>query len=96
MEPSVGRVVHYVSHGSPVLEDGTQVYPAQCRAAIITEVGDWPEGKTSGEARRNIAVPVGLCVFNPSGLFFHSLADGGCMQSEDGREGGTWHWPERV
>lgn len=100
MIPSVGRVVHYVSHGTPVREDGTQAFTAQCRAAIITEVGDWPEGKTSEEARRNIAVPVGLCVMNPTGLFFHSIADGGCMQSESrgasGYDGGTWHWPERV
>ncbi|MFJ8538169.1 hypothetical protein [Streptomyces sp. NPDC093591] len=94
--PSVGRVVHYVSHGTPVREDGTQAYSAQCRAAVITEVGEWPEGKTSEDARRNIAVPVGLAVLNPSGMFFHSLSDGGCVQSEVGREGGTWHWPERV
>lgn len=94
--PAVGDRVHYVSHGTPVREDGTQAYTAQCRAAIITEVGEWPEGKTSDEDRRNIAVPVGLCVTNPTGLFFHPLADGGCMQSEIGREGGTWHWPERV
>lgn len=93
--PSVGRVVHYVSHGTPVREDGTQAFTKQCRAAIVTEVGEWPEGKTSDEARRNIAVPVGLAVFNPAGMFFHPLAAGGCMQSELGHEGGTWHWPER-
>lgn len=96
MIPSVGQIVHYVSHGTPVREDGTQAYPVQCRAAVVTEVGEWPEGKTSEEARRNIAVPVGLCVMNPTGLFFHPLADGGCVQSEDGHEGGTWHWPERT
>lgn len=94
MIPSVGRIVHYVSYGSPVREDGTQAYTAKCRAAIVTEVGEWPEGKTSGAARSNIAVPVGLCVLNPTGMFFHSIADGGCMQSEAGREGGTWHWTD--
>lgn len=31
--PSVGRVVHYVSYGTPGGE-----YTSQCRAAIITEV----------------------------------------------------------
>jgi hypothetical protein len=49
--PSVGRVVHYVSHGTPVQEDGTQVFTSQCRAAVVTEVTDqhtagtwhWPE-----------------------------------------------------
>lgn len=44
---------------------------------------------------------VGLCVLNPTGLFFHSLANGGSTHDAD--EGGTggyapgsWHWPERV
>lgn len=92
--PSVGRDVHYVSRGSA---DG--VYPAVCRAAKITEVG---------EDKR-----VGIVVFNPDGLYFNSLAkDGGVVY--DDREDppglpqgwvtldgpppgapGTWHWPER-
>lgn len=34
MKPSIGRIVHYVSYGSPGGE-----FPAQeCRAAIVTEV----------------------------------------------------------
>ena len=33
-EPTVGRIVHYVSYGTPGGE-----YPSVCRAAIITEVG---------------------------------------------------------
>lgn len=93
-QSNVGKVVHYVSHGTPVRLDGTQAYTAQCRAATITEV--------------NAEEPdqVGLCVANPTGLFFHPLSDGGCFlyQPEDGgcsappreRRGGTWHWPERV
>lgn len=36
--PSVGRIVHCVSHGSPVREDGTQAYASKCRAAIVTDV----------------------------------------------------------
>ena len=31
--PSVGRIVHYVSYGTPGGE-----YTSQCRAAIVTEV----------------------------------------------------------
>ena len=31
--PSVGRIVHYVSYGTPGGE-----YPSVCRAAIVTEV----------------------------------------------------------
>ena len=89
--PSVGAIVHYVSHGSPIRPDGTQAYTAQCRAATITEVG---EGAT-----------VGLMVANPTGLFFQSLANGGCPYDEwDGTtalegaqpQGGSWHWLERI
>ncbi len=89
--PSIGRIVHYVAHGTPIRADGTQAFPPACRAAIITEVGDWPEDISDAD-RSNIAVPVGLCVLNPTGLFFHQNA----MESEAGREGGTWHWPERT
>lgn len=83
--PYIGAHVHYRSYGTPSGE-----YTAECRAAVITEVSDFPN--TEG-ARTNIAVPVGLCVTNPTGLFFRPITDGGSMQSELGREGGTWHWP---
>lgn len=33
MKPSIGRVVHYVSYGTPGGE-----YGKECRAAVITEV----------------------------------------------------------
>lgn len=93
-QPSVGRIVHYVSYGTPVRGDGSQAFRSACRAAIVTEVGD-PDGADADLAK------VGLCVTNPTGLFFHALADGGCRYSdqEDGfgsLPGGTWHWPERV
>lgn len=39
--PLVGDWVHYVAHGTPIREDGTQAYPSACRAAMITEVGAW-------------------------------------------------------
>jgi hypothetical protein len=81
--PSVGRIVHYVSFGSPVREDGTQVYTPQCRAAIVTEV--------SGEANGN-GQCVALCVLNPTGQFFNEHI----CQDETEHAGGTWHWPERV
>jgi hypothetical protein len=86
MKPTIGRVVHYVSYGTPGGE-----YGKECRAAIVTEVGDYPEGVSDADMD-NIAVPVGLCVLNPTGQFFNR----GVMQSELGREGGSWHWPERV
>jgi len=80
MRPSVGRQVHYVSRGSA---DG--VFPKACRAATVTEVG--PESLASGV--------VGLCVINPTGLFFHSIKDGGVGYDSKGGPG-TWHWPDRV
>ena len=79
--PSVGRVVHYVSYGTPGGE-----YASECRAAIITEVPG-PRAVTSTEEDQL----VGLAVLNPSGMFFNEA-----HQDEDQHTGGTWHWPERV
>jgi hypothetical protein len=81
--PSVGRIVHYVSYGSPVLPDGSQKYKPQCRAAIVTELCD--EVSDVGSC-------VGLSVLNPTGLFF----DQHVCPDEENKSGGTWHWPERV
>lgn len=81
--PSVGSIVHYVSHGSPVRKDGTQVYTSQCRAAIVTEVLN--EANVTGEC-------VALCVLNPTGQFFNEHI----CQDETNHVGGSWHWPERV
>ena len=56
-KPSVGRVVHYVSYGTPGGE-----YPSVCRAAIVTEVAE----------QENPGAPVvGLAVLNPEGMFFN-------------------------
>ena len=84
-KPSVGRIVHYVSHGTPVKTDGTQAYESKCRAAIVTEVD------------ANDPSVVGLCVLNPTGQFFNQgvTRDEGDENNAD-RWGGTWHWPERV
>lgn len=84
--PSVGRIVHYVSHGSPVLDDGTQTYTSQCRAAVITEV--WFSDPELTEP----AGIVSLCVLNPTGQFFNEHIE----PDENGHAGGTWHWPERT
>lgn len=79
--PSVGRIVHYTSHGSPVRADGTQAYKPECRAAMITAVGcdEHPAGCVS------------LFVANPTGIF---LNEHDPYDAE--RAGGSWHWPERV
>jgi len=92
-QPSVGRIVHYVSYGTPGGE-----YKSECRAAIITEIDD-AEQKDDGTC-------VGLCVLNPTGQFFNRHVcqhDGDVGHDHTGAEiparsynGGTWHWPERV
>lgn len=83
--PSVGRVVHYVSHGTPVRGDGSQAFSATCRAATVTEVDADDPGR------------VGLVVLNPTGQFFHPLIAGGSVHAEaETAVGGSWHWPEVV
>ena len=92
MKPSVGRAVHYVSYGTPGGE-----FTSECRAAIVTEVDLGVPNSLGGER-------VGLAVLNPTGIFLHSLAAGGCKfddvtagaPADAKRGGGTWHWPERV
>jgi hypothetical protein len=58
VKPSVGRVVHYVSYGTPGGE-----YASECRAAVITE--------TVPIARGSAEVGVSLAVLNPAGMFFN-------------------------
>lgn len=108
--PSVGRVVHYVSYGTPGGE-----YRSQCRAATIAEVGAWVPVETSLHSasplpgdRRTVTQEwdpeaCALVVQNPTGLFFNT-----CRHDEGGTSdtpgaptarsfpGGTWHWPGRV
>lgn len=98
-KPSVGRIVHYVSYGTPGGE-----YTSHCRAAVVTEVDLTVENPQT----------VGLCVLNPTGQFFNRTVpydDGepevpiaiGAYErvpeplcDERWYRGGTWHWPERV
>lgn len=80
-KPFVGRIVHYVSHGTPGGE-----YASECRAAVITEV----TGESSGE----FGELVGLCVLNPTGLLFRDRVVH--SEPADAHVGGTWHWPETV
>ena len=63
MQPSIGRIVHYVSYGTPGGE-----YTRECRAAIVTEVvnpdlvGLAVMNPTGMFFNREIS----LCVFHPS------------------------------
>lgn len=103
--PSVGRIVHYTSYGTPKGE-----YTSECRAAMVTEVGLWmPVGDPEplphddrGPARMVTevfdAAAIGVQVVNPTGTFFNRVryADGMVDGKFKGHPGGTWHWPERV
>jgi hypothetical protein len=55
-KPSVGRIVHYQSHGSP-----NGQHKSEPRAAVITAVYGQPP-TSSGL--------VDLCVLNPTGMYF--------------------------
>jgi hypothetical protein len=106
--PTVGRIVHYVSYGTPGGE-----YTQQCRAAIIAEVGAWVTVETTAAASystsegRPIRIleqwfyddALALVVCNPTGLFLNGSGPVACRHQEptaDGAPaGGTWHWPER-
>ena len=89
--PSIGRIVHYVSYGTPGGE-----YGKECRAAIVTAV----------ESGGGSVLPetVSLAVLNPTGMFFNQgvrqdeLPPPGKIVAGERAEhrGGTWHWPERV
>lgn len=57
-QPTVGRIVHYRSFGTPGGE-----YTSECRAAVVTEVG--------GEVRTGPEGTVALAVLNPEGMFFN-------------------------
>jgi hypothetical protein len=81
VKPSIGRIVHYVSYGTPGGE-----YTSQCRAAIIAGLDEHPEQNEPGD------VFASLVVLNPTGMFFNQM----CLQDEQDKTGGTWHWPERV
>lgn len=81
-QPSIGRIVHYVSYGTPGGE-----YSKACRAAIITEIHD------NDEVALTVFNPSGQ-FFN--WRVPHEEIDGKIEPGPSGRSGGTWHWPERV
>ncbi len=91
--PSVGRVVHYQSFGTPVREDGTQAFTGKCRAALVADVysADNPHPDPEVHTEAEGAEWVALAVLNPTGMFFNDAC-----HDELTKLGGTWHWPERV
>jgi hypothetical protein len=109
VKPTVGRIVHYVSYGTPNGE-----YPSTCRAAIVTAIDTYQDGGDQHIGH------ISLAVLNPEGMFFNRAVhhhDGAetpgdpdctdqdyhgnphrycaCGWIEASYKGGTWHWPER-
>lgn len=91
--PSVGRIVHYVSYGTPAGE-----YHSVCRAALVTEVFE-ADPTVLGLAVVN---PTGV-FFRDLANGGCERHDGDVGVAADGSTilplsypGGTWHWPERV
>jgi hypothetical protein len=103
LKPSIGRIVHYFSYGTPGGE-----YKRECRAACITEVY-WQHTYDEAGNKTGPSVPdpeqhVSLAVYNPTGMFFNGGIPFDEGPPEDagtglcgGRAfpGGTWHWPAR-
>lgn len=79
-KPSLGRIVHYQSHGSP-----NGQHSSQPRAAIITSTY---EGTPFEVEQR-----VDLCVLNPTGMYFDKATP---FDAAEIPAPGTWHWPPRV
>ena len=80
-QPSIGRIVHYHSYGSP----GGEFKP-EPRAAVITEVGHNGISynfEATGEG--------GLAVLNPTGMFFNRN-----VPYSEIPKPGHWSWPPRV
>jgi Family of unknown function (DUF6085) len=78
--PRINQDAHYVSHGTPVLPDGSQAFPPACRAAKVTAVED-PAGQAGGGI-------VSLTVFNPDGWFCNK---GVPHVNPEHMTGGSWH-----
>ncbi|AEK10013.1 hypothetical protein FDH96_gp102 [Mycobacterium phage Rey] len=81
MNPSIGRIVHYHSYGTPGGE-----YLSEARAAIITAV--YEDGHELADPSK---VHVGLAVLNPTGMFFNQL-----VPFAEEPTPGHWSWPPRV
>lgn len=90
MKPSVSRMVHYVSYGTPGGE-----YLPECRAAVIAEVHD------DDLVELCVLNPKGIfftsSTYHGSEDFTVHNADGEVIiENHVAPYGGTWHWPERV
>lgn len=93
---NVGETVHYVSYGTPRGE-----YTSQCRAAVVTESGQWVTVKTADPESfdRSEGRPIreleqwwfddamALTVLNPTGLFFNGAGSVACHHDPGMQDG---------
>lgn len=79
-KPSVGRIIHYVSYGTPKGE-----YQPAHRAAIITDV------KSTENDDATTSYEIRCTIFNPDGQFLSPWL----KFDEEEKASGTVHWPER-
>lgn len=83
-KPSVGRIAHYVSYGTPGGE-----FTSECRAAVITAV------KNDTTVDLFVMNPTG--VFLNHDCYYTGEGGGADNSAGPGNwPGGSWHWPERV
>ncbi|MET4095125.1 hypothetical protein [Arthrobacter sp. UYCu712] len=100
-QPSVGRIVHYHSYGTP----GGEFRP-EARAAIITAVhwSDTADGEDWQGIEQGVEQPdseireapdyidsISLAVLNPTGMFFNEN-----VPFSDVPAPGHWSWPPRT
>jgi hypothetical protein len=81
-DPAIGFIVHYRAPGSAPDANGVQLHPSVCRAAVVTEVDQADPTR------------VGLAVFNPTGVNFRPLSEGGVPGRSDPayvHHAHTWH-----
>jgi hypothetical protein len=68
--PSIGRIVHYISYGTPNGE-----YKPEHRAAMVTGVNYKDDSKTEIES-------IDIVIFNPTGLFFNQRVNEGTREGQ--------------
>lgn len=78
-KPSIGRIVLYHSYGTPGGE-----YLPEPRAAVVTKVDSLSRDYDAE------GYSVGLCVLNPSGMFFNEHVPFAVEP-----KAGYWSWPKR-
>lgn len=83
MKPTIGRIVHYQSFGTP----GGEHLP-EPRAAIVTQVRT-VDRACAGEPPAPVEV-ASLCVLNPTGMFFNTD-----VPYSPTPKPGHWNWPPR-